>query len=150
MCGMQPLVEARICPCHDIFQCDPELSCLAPVEADFYASKRQLMATKGFIREINLCAICAGKSNDADGGKIDLDLKTVYSTVIPICDTCKSHREQTLVGRYTNNGNAIQHRFDPWVYSCSNNAKLARRVYGRNHITHLHTFKRVPKKLHFI
>ena len=110
MCGMQPLVEG--CPCHDIFQCDPDLSCLAPVEADFYASKRPLMATEGFIRDINLCAICAGKSNDADGGKIDHDLKTVYATVLPICDTCKSSGEKTLVGRYTNNGKAIQLRFD--------------------------------------
>ncbi len=110
MCGMQPLVEG--CPCHDIFQCDPELSRLAPIEADFYANKRSLMATEGFIRDMNLCAICAGKSNDADGGKIDLDLTAVYATVLPICDTCKSCGEKTLVGRYTNIGKAIQQRFD--------------------------------------
>ena len=88
---MQPLVEG--CPCHDIFQSDPELSCLAPVEADFYASKRPLMATEGFIRDINVCDICAGKSNDAVGGKIDLDLKTVYATVLLVFDTCKSRGE---------------------------------------------------------
>ncbi len=76
MCGMQPLVEG--CPCHDIFQCDPELLCCVPVEADFYASRRLLMAAEGFIRDINLCAICAGKSNDAEGGKIDPNLKMVY------------------------------------------------------------------------
>ena len=66
------------------------------------------MVTKGFIRDIHLCAICAGKSNYADGGKIDLDLKTVYATVLPICDACKSRGEKTLVGLYTNNGKAIQ------------------------------------------
>ena len=110
MCGMQPLVEG--CPCHDIFQCDPELSCCAPVEADFYASKRLLMAAEGFIRDINLCAICAGKSNDAEGGKIDPDLKMVYASVLPICGTCKSLGHKILVGRYTNNGKAIQQRFD--------------------------------------
>ena len=111
MCGMQPLVDG--CPCHDIFLCDPELSCLALVEADLYASTRPLMATKaGFIRGINVCAICAGKTNDADGGKIDPDWKTVYATMLPICDTCKSRGDQTLVGRYTNNGKAIQQRSD--------------------------------------
>jgi hypothetical protein len=71
------------------------------------------MATQGFISDINLCAICAGKSNDADGGEIGyLDLKTVYATVLPICDTCKSRKEKTLVGRQTNNGKAIQQRAD--------------------------------------
>jgi hypothetical protein len=45
------------------------------------------MIAKGFIRDINLCAICAGKSNDAEGGKVNPDLKTVYANVlIPICD----------------------------------------------------------------
>ncbi len=107
MCDMQPLVEG--CPCHDIFQCDPELPCLAPV---FYASKRPLMATQGFIRYINLCVICASKSEDADGGKIDPDLKMVYANVLPICDTCKSRGEKTFVGRYTNNGKAIRQFID--------------------------------------
>ncbi len=85
--------------CHDIFLCDPALSCLAPVEANFYASKKPLMATKGFIRGMNLCAICAGKFNDTDGGKIYSGLKTVYATVLPIYDTCKSRGEKTLLGR---------------------------------------------------
>ena len=110
MCGMQPLVEG--CPCHDIFQCDPEISCLAPIKADFYASKRSLMATKGFIRDINLCAICAGKSNDADGGKIDPNLTAVCATVFPICDTCKSQGGKALVGRHKHNEHAIQERLD--------------------------------------
>ncbi len=70
------------------------------------------MATEGFIRDINLCVICAGKSNDAEGGKIDPDLKMVYASVLPICGTCKSLGHETLVGRYTNNGKAIQQRFD--------------------------------------
>ncbi len=110
MCGMQPLVE--VCPCHDIFQCDPELSCCAPVEADFYASKRALMATEGFIRYMITCAICAGNSIDAEGGKIDKDLMTVYATMLPICDICKSLGEKTFVGRYTSNGKTTQQRFD--------------------------------------
>jgi hypothetical protein len=70
------------------------------------------MAAEGFNRDINLCAICAGKTNDAEGGKINPDLKLVYANVLPICDTCKSLGEKTLVGRYTNNGKAIQQRFD--------------------------------------
>ncbi len=58
---------------------------------------------------MNLCVICAGKSNDAEGGKINTDLKTVaYANVLPICDTCKSLGEKTLVGRYNNTGKAIQ------------------------------------------
>ena len=74
--------------CHDIFQCNPKLSCCAPVEAYCNASKRPLMAVVGFIRDINnLYAICAGKSNDAESGKIDPDLKTVYANVLSICDT---------------------------------------------------------------
>ncbi len=75
------------------------------------------MTLEGFIRHMNLCAICAGKSNDADGGKIDPDLTAVYATVLPICDTCKSRGEKTLVGRYTNNGKAIQQRFDKNLWS---------------------------------
>ena len=68
-----PLLKNAL-TCHDIFQYDPELSCLAPVEADLYSSKRPLMTTHGFTRDINFCAICAGKSNNADSGKIDPDL----------------------------------------------------------------------------
>jgi len=34
MCGMQPIVEG--CTCYYIFQCDPGLSCLAPLQAVFY------------------------------------------------------------------------------------------------------------------
>jgi hypothetical protein len=75
------------------------------------------MATEGFIRDINLCAICAGKFNDADGGKIDPDLRTVYAAVLPICDTCKRRGEKTLVSRSTNNGKAIQYRFDQHLRS---------------------------------
>ncbi len=70
------------------------------------------MAAEGFNRGIHLCAICAGKSNDAEGGKINPVLKTVYANVLPICDTCKILGEKILVGRYTNNGKAIQQLFD--------------------------------------
>ncbi len=70
------------------------------------------MSATGFTWDIKLCAICAGKSNNAEGGKIDPDLLNVYANVLPICNTCKSVGEKTLVGRYTNNGKAIQQRFD--------------------------------------
>ncbi len=70
------------------------------------------MATERFIRDMNMCAICAGNSKDAEGGKIDKDLMTVYANVLPICDICKSLGEKTLVGRYINNGKEIQQRFD--------------------------------------
>ncbi len=71
------------------------------------------MATEGFIRDINICAICAGNSKDAEGVKIDKDLMTVYAIMLPICDDiCKSLGETTLLGHYTNDGKAIQQRFD--------------------------------------
>ena len=42
VCGMQPIGEDNLC--HDIFQCDPDLTCTLPVEADFYTCKRPSMA----------------------------------------------------------------------------------------------------------
>ena len=39
ICGMQPLDEGS--PCHDIFQCDPSLTCATPVESDFYKAGHQ-------------------------------------------------------------------------------------------------------------
>ena len=110
MCGMQPINEGS--PCHDIFQCDPFISCVAPVEADYYATKRSLMATKDYIRDMNLCALCAGMSEDIEGGKVDPLLKSVYATVLPICDTCKSRGGKALVGRHKHNGHAIQDRLE--------------------------------------
>ena len=58
---------------------------------------------KGFIRDINLCVIRAGKFNDAEGGKINPNLKMVYAIASQVCDTYKSHGENTLVGRYIHN-----------------------------------------------
>ena len=69
MCGMQPINKGS--PCHDIFQCDPVISCCALVEADYYATKRVLMATKDYIRNMNLCETYAGMSDDTEGGKVD-------------------------------------------------------------------------------
>ena len=40
------------------------------------------MQDVGFIRDINLCAICYGKISDAEGGKIDPDLLKVYANVL--------------------------------------------------------------------
>ena len=39
--------------------------------------------------------------NEYDTWKIDPDLLKVYANVLPICNTCKSVGEKTLVGRYT-------------------------------------------------
>ncbi len=81
-CGMQSLFDEF--PCHDIFKCDPEVSGCAPVKANFYASKRPLMATQGFIKNNNLCVICANTSYAAEGGEIHPDLETVHVIVLPI------------------------------------------------------------------
>ena len=110
MCGMQTVGEGS--PCHDIFKVDPDLSCVDPVEADFYAGKRSLIAAKSFIRDLTICAICAGTSHDSEGGKVDGVLKTVYANVLPICDTCKSQGAKTMVGRHNHNGKAIQQGLD--------------------------------------
>ena len=110
MCGMQPIHEGS--PCHDIFKCDPFISCCALVETDYYATKRSLMATKDYIRDMSLCAICAGMSDYTEGGKVDPLLKSVHASVLPICDTCKSRGGKTLVGRNKHNEHAIQERLD--------------------------------------
>ena len=107
---MQPVEEGR--PCHEIFQCDPGLECSTPVEADFYNISRPFMASSDFIRDPLLCSICAGTSHDAEGGQIHVDLKTVYTSVLPICATCKSQGAKIVVGRYAPNGQAILKRLD--------------------------------------
>ncbi len=76
VCGILPLVEGT--PCHDMFMCDPDLSCISPVEADFYNGKRTLMAAKDYVRDPSICAICAGTSRSKGGGKVDPALKTMY------------------------------------------------------------------------
>ena len=50
MCGMQAVGEGS--PCHDILKVDLDLSCVDPVEADFYASKISLIASKSFVRDL--------------------------------------------------------------------------------------------------
>ena len=35
------------------------------------------------------------------GMEVDPDLKTVYSSVLPICNICKSHGAKIVVGRYS-------------------------------------------------
>ena len=39
-------------------------------------------------------------------------LLTMYSIVLPICDTCKSDGAKIVVGRFTHNGKEIQERLD--------------------------------------
>ncbi len=111
MCGM-PTIDEGSSACHDICKCDPKLSCVDAMEADFYASKSYLIGAKSFIGDLSICATCAGTSHDPEGDKIDKVLKTVYANVLPICDTRKSQGAKTLVGRHYHNGKTIQQRLD--------------------------------------
>ena len=70
------------------------------------------MAANDFVRDPLLCSICAGTSHDADGGRVDADLKTVYTLVIPICATCRSQGAKIVVGRYVPNGQALLKRLE--------------------------------------
>ncbi len=70
------------------------------------------MAMNGYIRDLSLYAICAGACEDVSGGKVDPVLKSVYTIVLPICDTCKRNCAETVVGHYTHNGKASQQRID--------------------------------------
>jgi len=69
ICGMQPLEEFR--SCHEIFQCEPSLSCVARVEADLYAISRPHMAAIDYVRDVPLCAMCACTSHDRCRGRSD-------------------------------------------------------------------------------
>jgi hypothetical protein len=70
------------------------------------------MAAADFVRDINMCSSCAGTSDDAEGGKVDANLKTIYSVVLPICGMCKSQGAKVVVGRYLPNWQAILKRLD--------------------------------------
>ncbi len=107
---MQPVEEGK--PCHEIFQCDPELSCATPVEADFYAISRSFMAAEDYVRDPLMCSICAGSSHDAGGGQVDADLKTVFAVVLPICATCMREGAKFVVGRYLPNGQTLLKRLE--------------------------------------
>ena len=93
---------------------DPDFSCVDLVEADFYASKRSLIASKSFVRDLTFCAICAGTSHDSEGGKVDVVLKTVYMLMcfLFICDTCKTRTAKIVVGLHNHNGKTIQQGLD--------------------------------------
>ena len=67
-----------------------------PVESEFYSRQTNaLMAAGGdFSRDLTTCA--AGTSHDPVGGEVDPDLKTVYSSVLPICTICARATEQRL------------------------------------------------------
>ena len=110
VCGMQPIGEDH--HCHGIFQCYPELTCTLPVEADFHTCKRPLMAADRFTRDLIFCAICDGACQDFEGGKDNSGLKTIYTIVLPICNTCKSTGAKIVVGRYTHNGKTYQQRLN--------------------------------------
>ena len=49
---------------------------------------------------------------DPVGGEVDPDLKTVHSSVLPICNICKSHGAKIVVGRYGKNGRTIEESLD--------------------------------------
>ena len=95
---MQPLDEGM--PCHEIFECDPCLECSTLVETGFYNISKPFMAANDFVRDPLLCSIFVGTSYDADGGRVDADLKIVYTLVLPICATCRSQGAKNVVGRY--------------------------------------------------
>ncbi len=46
------------------------------------------------------------------GGKVDADLKTICSVVLPICGMCKSQGAKVDAGRDLPNGQAILKRLD--------------------------------------
>jgi hypothetical protein len=70
------------------------------------------MASEGFIRNLILCALYANTTHDAGSGKIDHIMLTMYSVLLPICDTCKSNGPKVVFSRQTHNGKAIQERMD--------------------------------------
>jgi hypothetical protein len=71
-----------------------------------------MIAAEGFISNISLCAICANTTMDAGCGKIDLFMLSMYSVVLPICDTCKINGAKTIIGCHTHNEKAIQEQMD--------------------------------------
>jgi hypothetical protein len=89
-------------PCHD-----QDLRCSTPMEANFYNISRPYMVAADFVRDPLMDCIYACAPNDANGGHIHVDLKTVYSLVLPICAICKSQRAKIVVGRYAPNGKAL-------------------------------------------
>ena len=59
-----------------------------------------------------MCSMCARTSHDAEGGQVDVELKTVYAVVLLICATRKSEGAKIVVGRYLPNGQVILKRLD--------------------------------------
>ncbi len=59
-----------------------------------------------------MCSICAGTCHDADGGRVDADLKAVYTLVLPICATCRNQGAKIMVGRYVPNIRALLKRLE--------------------------------------
>jgi len=59
-----------------------------------------------------MCSIYAGSSHDAEGGKVDADLKTIFAVVLPISATCMREGAEIVVGRYLPNGQALLKRLE--------------------------------------
>ena len=70
------------------------------------------MAANDFVRDPLMCSICAGTCHDAEGGRVDADLKAVYTLVLPICATCRSQGANIVVGRFVPNGQALLKRLE--------------------------------------
>jgi uncharacterized protein YuzB (UPF0349 family) len=70
------------------------------------------MMAADFVRDIIMCCICAGTSDDAEGWKVDAELKIIYNGVLPICGMCKSQGTKVVAGRYLPNGQSILKRVE--------------------------------------
>ena len=92
---MQLVEEGK--PCHEIFQCDPDLLCSTTMEADFYNISRPYMAAADFVRDPLMWCICVGTSHDAEGGQIHAYLKTVYTLLYFLFVLCARVNEPKLV-----------------------------------------------------
>ena len=89
------------------------LVCSTHVEANFSNISRSLyMVAIDLVRGPLMWCICASTSHDAEGGPIHVDLKTVYTLVLPICAICKSQGAKIVVGRVAPNGQALLKRLE--------------------------------------
>jgi len=57
------------------------------------ANQEVVMASKEYVRNPHMRAICAGTSHSNEGGNVEpVLIKTMHSIALPICDKCKSRR----------------------------------------------------------
>jgi hypothetical protein len=70
------------------------------------------MAATNYVRDVSMCDICVGTILDDEGGKVDEELKTIFSMVLPMCATCKRDGAKSVVGRYLPIDQALLKRLD--------------------------------------